>query len=515
MHNTHGILSVAALVVVIKILLITSAYAVYSPPGFALYMWFINDKGVWHQFELNGPHPSDFDKPWPPLNQPGRPALPWFEQGIFHSTSRDLVTWHDEGVAITIGKPGEWDDGKIASGNICKFGDTYYMFYPGIREHGKPGECATPIGLATSKDMVHWTKYSDHPILIPDGKIYDPAGNWRDCSFLWDQKSKTWYSVICATAMGTGPIDNRACIALAKSADLIHWDFLPPLVVTDHYTLGLELPFIFKHGSKWYLGHSMYSDYFSKDWLAKNPGAHALGGVHYFIGDSMFGPFTAPADDCLGCQPDPPPYAVQLIDEGSEKLFMHWGPIRYATALPKRVEFLPDGRMRLAYWKGIEVARKESLLAQRHGSFTITADGFEIDAGGTASVDLGKPVTDCFFEGTVSGGAVGFALGSALLISVDPASGVVQSLDPATRKGRDGRSGKTQSGGPMRIRLVADGSVVDIYANDIWLFAEHNGQRQNPDQAKLLALGGKSRVTQIRLDRLVTGNKVHHYGFNY
>lgn len=505
MHSTHGILSIAALVVVIKILLISSAYAAYSPPGFALDMWFIKDKGVWHQFELNGPHPSDWDKPWPPLKQPGRPALAWFEQGIFHSTSKDLVTWHDEGVAVTIGKPGEWDDGKIASGNLCKFGDTYYMFYPGIREHTKPGECATPIGLVTSKDMIHWTKYSDKPVLVPDGKIYDPTGDWRDCNFLWDKDSQTWYTVICATAMGRGSIRNRACIALAKSTDLIHWTYLPPLVVTDHYTLGLELPFLFKHGSKWYLGHSMYSGYYSKDWLAKHPGVSATGGVHYFIGDSMFGPFKSSDVNLLGCQPDPPPYAVQLIDEGSEKLFMHWGPSRYATALPKRVEFLPDDHMRLMYWKGVEVARKESMLNAGQTSFEIKADG---------SADVGKPVTDCFFEGAVSHGTVGFAFGSALLVSVDPVTGYVVSRDPATQKPRDGRSAVIPAG-PVRIKLVADGSVIDVYGNDVWLFAEHCGSRQNPDQAKLLALSGTANVNDVRLDRLVTGNKIHHYGFNY
>ena len=505
MHNVQGILSVTALVVAIKLLVVTSAYAAYSPPGFALDMWFIKEKGVWHQFALNGPHPDDFDKPWPPLNQPGRPPLAYLEQGIFHSTSKDLITWKDEGVAITIGKPDDWDGGKIASGNIVKHGDTFYLFYPGIREHPRPGECVTPIGLATSKDMVHWTKHPDNPILVPDPKLYDPLGNWRDCSFLWDAKTQTWYTVICATAKGDGPIESRACIALAKSRDLIHWEQLPPLAVSDRYTLGMELPFLFKHGRKWYLGHSMYSGYFSKSWLEKHPGVQAKGGVHYMISDSMFGPYTIPEDDCLGAQPDPPPYAVQIIDEGGEKLFMHWGPVRYATALPKRIEFLHDGRMRLAYWKGTEIARKESLLK----------DGRTFKLDGASPADVGVPVTDCFFEGTVSGaGVVGFALGDALLISADPATGIVQSLDPATRKPREGRSGKCPSPGPLRVKLVVDGSVIDVYANDVWLFAEHRG-RPNPDQPRLIALAGKPEVRDVRLNRLATGNPIRHYGFNY
>ena len=66
----------------------------------------------------------------------------------------------------------------------------------------------------------------------------------------------------------------------------------------------------------------------------------------------------------------------------------------------------------------------------------------------------------------------------------------------------------------MRIKLVADGSVIDVYANDVWLFAEHCG-RPKPDQARLIALSGKATVNKVRLDRLATGNTIHHYGFNY
>lgn len=501
--STHDTFTLAGLLAIIKLLIIP-AYAAYSPPGFALDMWFIKEKDVWHQFALNGPHPDDFDKPWPPLKQPDRRPLAYLEQGIFHSTSTDLIAWKDEGVAITIGKPGDWDGGKLASGNICKHRDAFYLFYPGIREHPEPGNCATPIGVATSRDMIHWQKHPDNPVLVPDPKFYDPLGNWRDCSFLWDGKSEVWYAVVCATAKGDGPIESRACIGLAKSRDLIHWECLPPLAVSDRYTLGMELPFLFKHGGRWYLGHSMYSSYFSKSWLEKHPNLQAKGGVHYMISDDMFGPYTILEDDCLGAQPDPPPYAVQIIDNGREKLFMHWGPVRYATALPKRIEFLPDGRMRLVYWNGTEVARKESLLPAGQSRFDLDAD---------CSADVGAPVADCFFEVTVAGGTAGFALGGALLVSADPVTGLVASLDPASQKPREGRAANA-SPGPMRLKLVADGSVVDVYANDVWLFAEHC-PRPKPDQARLMALKGKVTVRDIRLDRLVTGNKVHHYGFNY
>lgn len=132
-------------------------------------------------------------------------------------------------------------------------------------------------------------------------------------------------------------------------------------------------------------------------------------------------------------------------------------------------------------------------------------------------MDIGKPVQDCFFEGTMSlpdRGSGAFALGKVLLITLDATTRTVQSATSATRVPREGRKAVLPAEGPWRLKLVADGSVVDVYANDVWLFAEHCA-RPMADQARLLALRGKVIVSDVRLDKLVTGNPVHHYGFNY
>lgn len=485
----------------------------YSPPGFGLDMWFIEEKGVWHQFTLNGPHPDDFNKRWPPLNQPDREPLPYFEQGIYHSTSTDLITWKDEGVVLTIGKPDAWDGGKFASGGVCKHEGVYYLFYPGLRVQPLPDQCTTPIGVARSKDLIHWEKYPGNPVLVPDGKQYDNSlqANWRDSSLVWDARARTWYAVICATAAGSGPAEKRGCIALARSSDLLHWEYLPPLVRTPRYTLGPELPFLIEQGGRWYLGHSMYGRFYAQDWVRAHPEAPPQGGVHYFVGRGMFGPFEEPKrGGLLGAQPDPPPYAAQLIKRNGEWLFMHWGPVRYATALPKKVDFQPDGRMRLLYWKGVDVARKDSLLPAPIAELRL--DG---DRGG--NVDVGRPVTDCFFETTIELGAdaaAGQAFGSRLLLLADRKTGQVGLADPSTLKPNLDRTAKVPLDKPVRIRLVADGSVIDVYADDVWLFAEHC-PRPKPDQPRLRAVRGQAVARDVCLDRLATGNPIHHYGFNY
>jgi beta-fructofuranosidase len=490
-----------------------AALAVYSPPGFGLDMWYIREAGVWHQFTLGGPHPSDFDKRWPPLSQPEREPLPYFEQGIYHSTSTDLITWKDEGVILTIGKPDAWDGGKFASGGVCKHDGVFYLFYPGLRVRPLPDSCSTPIGVARSRDLIHWEKYSGNPVLVPDGKHYEntPAANWRDSSLVWDGRSKSWYAVICATAAGAGPVETRGCIGLARSTDLLHWEYLPPLVRTPQYTLGPELPFLIENGGRWYLGHSMYGRFYAPDWRRSHPGELPIGGVHYYVGREQFGPFIAPpGSEWLGAQPDPPPYAAQLIKQDGEWLFMHWGPVRYATALPKRVDFQADGRMRLRYWKGVEAARKESLLDGPLGEVRLDGERGE-------GRNVGRPATDCFFETTVSldhDGAAGLRLGSALLLLMDAKTGRIGLADPATHEPRPERTVQAALDHPVRIRLVVDGSVVDVYADDLWLFAEHC-PRPHADQPRLKAFRGAVTFKDVRLDRLTTGNRIHHYGFNY
>ena len=101
-----------------------------------------------------------------------------------------------------------------------------------------------------------------------------------------------------------------------------------------------------------------------------------------------------------------------------------------------------------------------------------------------------------------------------MFITLDAGTRTLQSADPATHAPRAGRKGVLSGKGPWRLMLVADGSVVDVYADGVWLFAEHC-PRPAPDQARVLALRGKVSVSAIRLDKLGTGNPVHHYGFNY
>jgi sucrose-6-phosphate hydrolase SacC (GH32 family) len=123
----------------------------------------------------------------------GTPTV-WFENGTWYlfyedndlgiwlARSQDLKVWNhvqDEPV-IALG-PAEYDKAAVALNQIIKHNGRYYACY-----HGSPGgerPYKWTSNLATSTDLVHWTKYSGNPVtsaainkssnlLILDGKSF-------------------------------------------------------------------------------------------------------------------------------------------------------------------------------------------------------------------------------------------------------------------------------------------------------------------------------------------------------
>ena len=105
----------------------------------------------------------------------GTPTL-FFENGVFHlfyerrdagiwlAKSTDLKVWtnvSDEPVL----KPGQasYDNVMIATNQIVKSGDWYYMYYHGTGSATKPRHWCTCI--AASRDMINWTKFDKNPLL--------------------------------------------------------------------------------------------------------------------------------------------------------------------------------------------------------------------------------------------------------------------------------------------------------------------------------------------------------------
>lgn len=67
---------------------------------------------------------------------------------------------------IRVGEEGAWDDQTLGCFTVLDDGDTFY-FYSGGAQFGKPKN----IGMATSPDGIHWTKYEKNP-LFPGSMPY-------------------------------------------------------------------------------------------------------------------------------------------------------------------------------------------------------------------------------------------------------------------------------------------------------------------------------------------------------
>ncbi|MFK7820072.1 MAG: glycosylase [Planctomycetaceae bacterium] len=105
----------------------------------------------------------------------GTPTL-FFDDGSFHLfyERRDAGVWLAKSTDLTVWKnvsdqpvlkpgPTEYDKLMIASNQIVKRGDWFYMYYHGTGTPTKPRQWCTCI--AASRDLVKWTKFERNPLL--------------------------------------------------------------------------------------------------------------------------------------------------------------------------------------------------------------------------------------------------------------------------------------------------------------------------------------------------------------
>ncbi len=104
----------------------------------------------------------------------GTPTV-WFENdiwylfyerrdlGIWLTTSPDLQVWKNvsDQPVLALG-PEDYDSRQIAMNQIVKYRNRYYAYYHGSG-HQHPQLWSTNV--ATSTDLLHWTKYPDNPLL--------------------------------------------------------------------------------------------------------------------------------------------------------------------------------------------------------------------------------------------------------------------------------------------------------------------------------------------------------------
>jgi len=123
-------------------------------------------------------------------------------------TSTDLVNWTAHAINPAISNVvATWEAGYVIHPTTIKIGNTWYMYYSAIES----GTNKHQIGLATSTDLVNWTKHAGNPVysaaadaacpsVIKIGSVY--------YLYYWDQVA-TW----------------QGAIHYATSADGITWAY--------------------------------------------------------------------------------------------------------------------------------------------------------------------------------------------------------------------------------------------------------------------------------------------------
>lgn len=100
----------------------------------------------------------------------GSGPLGYLDQ-IYHTTSADGLVWTTPALALGIGNFGDWDGGAVIDPTVVRDASGAYRMYYTMAATNR----SSAIGLATSPDLVNWTKWSGNPVLLPG-----EAGTWDD-----------------------------------------------------------------------------------------------------------------------------------------------------------------------------------------------------------------------------------------------------------------------------------------------------------------------------------------------
>jgi hypothetical protein len=264
------------------------------------------------------------------------------EIDLGHAISRDLRTWTPQEPVLPAGPLGAWDESGNWAPDIIEVEGVYYLYYTGSDRNNNQ-----KIGLATSTDLYSWTKHPANPLVEPgpwsDREMgRDVAG--RDGMVYFDAAGRRYLMYYTATMA-----DGRACLALAGSTDLIHWEDLGPTYIEEDRSYNrLESAYLVPHEGQYYLFYSAKGGPKSKGF---SPEAFDHFEIVYVVSDDPTGGWRKPANHLLlekgSCASEHPTfdgttYMFYIIQEEINGI---WG----ASVLsdPKQVAWQPDGTVQI------------------------------------------------------------------------------------------------------------------------------------------------------------------------
>lgn len=162
---------------------------------------------------------------------------------VGHAISTDLTNWTVIRDALTPSESPAFDSWTTWTGSVIEHDGRWYMFYTGTSREDA-GERQT-VGLATSDDLITWTKHvpaagAGQPLVAADPRWYQTlAGGFKNEPFRdpWVFKLRDsageefgdWHMLTTASSVNSRTGHQDAVMAHATSPDLLNWTVQPPL----------------------------------------------------------------------------------------------------------------------------------------------------------------------------------------------------------------------------------------------------------------------------------------------
>ncbi|MDA0841815.1 MAG: hypothetical protein O3B01_01765 [Planctomycetota bacterium] len=200
---------------------------------------------------------------------------------VGHLVSDDGINWSQLPDAIRTGDPGDFDADQIWTMGVAGVGEGWIMLYTANQEHG----LIQTTGLATSDDLIHWTKAEKNPVAQPDSRWYEAeqSGNyrmdWRDPQIV--EHEGKYHSFLCAR-QNTGLLNHRGCAGYFTSNNGTDWEVQPP-ASTPGNCYDYECPSVFELDGRFYM-------------VAIHGGHNRM---TWRVADKIEGPYQRPYDDAL------------------------------------------------------------------------------------------------------------------------------------------------------------------------------------------------------------------------
>ncbi len=380
----------------------------------------------------------------------------WGNMHWGHAVSRDLIHWEDLPIALAP-TPGGPDETGCFSGCAVDNNGVPTVIYTGAR--GEKYDLQTQCVATSHDNLLTWEKYPGNPVLSEVPAIAGQQENFRD-PFVW-REGDSWYMVLASEIRGQGGV-----IFLYRSADLLSWDYLHPLQTGELHRDGYvwECPNFFPIGDKWVLIVSAHT-------------GSATGTVFYFVGDYHDHHFTPIREGVLDYATLYAP--LTTLDSAGRRLLFGW--LRESRG---------DAEMRRAGWSGAQsiprvltlddqnrllmtpVAELGNQRRAHHRWEAVTLNG-EIDPGVKGwALDI-QSVCQLQAAGVVNIGLACSADGherTDVIYEAATQQLIVRTTTYATGDIKTTASREIthalDAGEPLRLRLLLDGSVLEIIAND-------------------------------------------------